>query len=65
MAELTANNFGIMYSRKRISQNTFPNLIYIFPKSFIIFCQGLQIPKGIMKTRFEPKLQGCHQEKIP
>jgi hypothetical protein len=41
----TANNFGIMYSRKRISQNSFPNFIYIFPKSFMIFCQELQDPK--------------------
>ncbi len=39
----TANNIGFMYSRKRISQNLFPNFIYIFPKS-------------IMKTRFEPRL---------
>jgi hypothetical protein len=37
----TANNFGLMYSRKRISQNSFPNFIYIFPKSFMIFCQEL------------------------
>jgi hypothetical protein len=42
---LTANNFGIMYSRKRISQNSFPNLIHIFPKSFMIFCQELQDPE--------------------
>jgi hypothetical protein len=41
----TANNFGIMYSRKRSSQNSFPNLIYIFPESFMIFCQELQDPK--------------------
>ncbi len=33
----TANKFGLMYSRKRISQNSFPNFIYIFPKSFMIF----------------------------
>ncbi len=25
--------FGFMYSRKRISQNSFPNFIYLFPKS--------------------------------
>jgi hypothetical protein len=25
----TANKFGLMYSRKRISQNSFPNFIYI------------------------------------
>ncbi len=43
--ECTANNFGIMYSRKRISQNSFPNFIYIFPKSFMRFCQELQDPK--------------------
>ncbi len=41
----TANNFGIMYSRKRISQNSFPNSIYIFPKSFMIFSQELRNPK--------------------
>jgi hypothetical protein len=53
-----ANNFGIMYSRKRISQNSFPNLIYIFPKSFMIFysVRNYKIPKGIMITRFEPRL---------
>ncbi len=39
----TANNFGIMYSRKRISQNSFPNFIYIFPS--MIFCQELQDPE--------------------
>jgi hypothetical protein len=33
----TANNFGLMYSRKRICQNSFPNFIYIFQKSFMIF----------------------------
>ncbi len=37
----TANNFRLIYSRKRISQNSFPNFIYIFPKSFMIFCQEL------------------------
>ncbi len=37
----TANNFGLMYSRKRISQNSFPILIYIIPKSFTVFCQEL------------------------
>jgi hypothetical protein len=41
----TANNFGIMYSRKRISQNSFPTFIYIFPKIFMIFCQELQDTK--------------------
>ncbi len=44
-APCTANNFGIMYSRKRISHNSFPNLIYIFPKAFMIFCQELQDSK--------------------
>ncbi len=43
--ESTANNFGFMYSQKRISQNSFPNGIYIFPKSFMIFCQELRNPK--------------------
>jgi hypothetical protein len=41
----TANNFGLMYSRKRISQNSFPNLIHIIPKSFMAFCQKLHNPK--------------------
>jgi hypothetical protein len=36
--------------------NSFPNFIYIFPKSFIIFSQELQDPKGILKPRFEPRL---------
>ncbi len=45
-----------MYFRKRISQNSFPNLINVFPKSFMIFWQELQDPKGILKTRFEPRL---------
>ncbi len=47
---LTANNFGIMYSR-RISQNSFLNLIYIFPKSSMIFCQELQDPKRNYKNQ--------------
>jgi hypothetical protein len=41
----TANNFGLMYSRKRISQNSFPNYIHIIPKSFMVFCQELHNPK--------------------
>ncbi len=41
----TANNFGLMYSRKRISQNSFPNFIHIIPKSFMVFCKGLRNPK--------------------
>jgi hypothetical protein len=47
----TANNFGLMYSRKRISQNSFPNLIYIFPKSFMILCQELSNPKRNYKNQ--------------
>ncbi len=39
----TANNFGLMYSRK--SHNSFPNFIYIVPKSFMVFCQELHNPK--------------------
>ncbi len=30
----TANNFEFMYSWQRISQNSFPKFIHIFPKSF-------------------------------
>jgi hypothetical protein len=41
----TANNFGLMYSRKRISQNSFSNFIHIIPKSFMEFCQELHNPK--------------------
>jgi hypothetical protein len=41
LAACTANNFGFMYSRKRISQKSFPKFIYIYPKSFMIFCQEL------------------------
>jgi hypothetical protein len=35
----TANNFEFMYSLQRISLNSFPKFIYIFPKSFMIFQQ--------------------------
>jgi hypothetical protein len=41
----TANNFGFMYSRKRISQNSFPNFICVIPKSFMVFYQELRNPK--------------------
>ncbi len=41
----TTNNFELMNSRKRISQNSFPNFIYIIPKSFMVFCQELCNPK--------------------
>ncbi len=41
----TANNFGLMCSRKRIGQNSFPNLICIIPKSFMVFWQELHNPK--------------------
>jgi hypothetical protein len=37
----TANNFELMYSRQRISQNSFPKFLYIVPKSFIIFLREL------------------------
>ncbi len=62
----TANNYGLMYSRKRISQNSFPNFVHIIPKSFMVFCQELQyiIPKGIIKTRFEPRLPRMKNEKV-
>jgi hypothetical protein len=33
----TANSFQFLYYLIRISQNSFPNFIYIFPKSFMIF----------------------------
>jgi hypothetical protein len=51
LMSLTANNFGRMYSRKRISQTSFPNFIYIFPKSFMIFCQELSNPKRNYKNQ--------------
>ena len=54
-----------MYSRKRISQNSFPNFIFIFPKSFMIFCQepldpkrnyknqiGTQAPKDVLMKKY-------------
>jgi hypothetical protein len=46
-----ANNFGLMYSRKRNSQNLFPNFIHIIPKSFVVFCKELCNPKR--NYRFE------------
>ncbi len=52
----TANNFGIMYSRKRISQNSFSNFIYIFQSHSWYSVRNYKIPKGIMKTRFKPRL---------
>ncbi len=55
----TGNNSEFIYSRQRISQNSFPKLIHIFPKSFMIFQQELLdasvslwtniIPKGIIQ----------------
>ncbi len=51
----TANNFGLTYSWKRISQNSFPNFIYIIPNSWYSV-RSYIIPKGIMKTRFEPRV---------
>jgi hypothetical protein len=41
----TANNFGLMYFDKRISQNSFSNFIFIIPKSFMVFCQELHNSK--------------------
>ncbi len=54
----TANNFGNMYSRIRISQNSFPNFIYIlyFQSHSWDSVRNYKIPKGIMKSRFEPRL---------
>jgi hypothetical protein len=46
-----ANNFRFMYYQKRISQNSFPNLIYIFPKSFLIF-QKEQLNAAIPLSAF-------------
>jgi hypothetical protein len=53
-----------MYSRKRISQNSFPNFIPIIPKSFMVFCQELHNPKRNYENRFKPRLRGCHNEKV-
>ncbi len=58
----TANNFGLVYSQKRINQNSFPNFINIFPKSFIIFCQELSNPKR--KPDLNLGSQGRHHEKV-
>ncbi len=61
----TANNFGFMYSRKRISQYSFPNFTYIFPKSFMIFCHELLDPKrNYENPDFNLGSQGCHMKKI-
>jgi hypothetical protein len=54
--QCTPNNFRFMYSWKRVSQNSFPNFIYIFPKSFMKFWQELRNPKRIMKTKLESRL---------
>ena len=50
----TANNFGLMYSWKRISQNSFPNFIYIIPKTFMIFCQELGNPNRNYENQIWP-----------
>ncbi len=62
----TANNFGLLYSRKRISQNSFPNFLYIFPKSFMIFCQELSNPKQNYENQIWTRLprMSCHHEKV-
>ncbi len=52
----TANNFGLMYSQKRIRQNSFPNFIFIILKSFMIFCQELGNPKRNYEKQFQPRL---------
>jgi hypothetical protein len=59
----TANNFGLMYSQKRISQNSFPNFIHKIPKSFMVFCQELHNPKRIYENQ-NLGSQGCHNEKV-
>jgi hypothetical protein len=56
----TANNFVFL---KRISQNSFPNIICIIPKSFTVFCQELHNPKRNYKTRFEPRLPRMSSQK--
>jgi hypothetical protein len=60
----TANNFGLMYSRKRISQNSFPDFIYIFPKSFMILSGTTRSKKELLKPDFNLGSQWCHHEKI-
>ncbi len=50
----TANNFGLMYSRKRISQISFMHFQSHLWYSVINYI----IPKRIMKTRFEPRPPG-------
>ncbi len=54
----SANNFGILCSRKRISQNLPPNFIYIFQSHSWYSVRNYVIPEGIMKTRFEPRPPG-------
>ncbi len=78
--DCTANNFELVYSRQRISPNSFPTFNYIFPKSFMIFQQELLdaavslwrniITKGFMKQIWcvcpgsNRGSQWCHSEKI-
>ncbi len=46
-----------MYSWKRISQNSFPKISFIYFQSPSWYSvRNYKIPKGIMKTRFEPRL---------
>jgi hypothetical protein len=57
----TANNFEFMYSRQRISKNSFPKFTDIFPKSFMIFQQECmkkkfkKSPKKYYKKRYSSK----------
>ncbi len=48
-------SFEFMYSRQRISQNSFPKFIYIFAKSFMIFRQELLDAAVSLWTNIIPK----------
>jgi hypothetical protein len=59
----TANNFVVMYSRKRISQNSVPNFIYIYKVIYDILSGTTRPQKELWKPDLNLGYQGCHHEK--
>jgi hypothetical protein len=60
----TANKFGIMYSRIWLSQNLFPNFIYIFLKVIHDILSGTtRSQKELWKPDLNLGSQGCLHEK--
>ncbi len=52
----TANNFGIMYSKKKRISQTRSQILFIYFQSYSWYSvRNYKIPKRIMKTRFEPR----------